>query len=391
MGERRRRDFAMHENATAPFLIVHHKSKYRGFYDVVLDWISLNLPEQRGLFEVHTLPWQLPQNRHHDVMIPWLQDPVEQWCKRTYDQALRLTRECDLKNVPVVNRPERLARAGKFSGAQLMGGVGVRTPRVARIDDAEKFRKDFLGFSFPFFVREDCGHGGKMVRADTPAEARAISLHRFAEPVVIELIDLPDARDGFYRKYRYVMAGDWGVPHHLQVSTHWITRGEKRVINETTRAQELAYVESPCLHHDAFQRARQALGLDFLAFDYSLDSEGKPVVWEANPYPYLHFSRRELIYRNEAMHRTMAILVAFYFQRANLPMPPKLVQYLNASKSISPAGALERGFDLPSGYWQIPPAKERHALRRAADSVRDALRRLRKQLPYVDRMVESVP
>jgi hypothetical protein len=87
---------------------------------------------------------------------------------------LELTRECDAQNVAVVNRPERLARAGKCHGARVMQEAGLRAPRVARIVDAETFRGDFLGFDFPFFVREDCGHGGRMIRANTPAEARAI-------------------------------------------------------------------------------------------------------------------------------------------------------------------------------------------------------------------------
>lgn len=372
-----------------PFLIVHHKSKYRGFYDVVLDWVALNLPGQREFFELQTLPWSLPKDHRQLLMIPWLQDPVEQWCPRTYEQALQLTRECDAKNVPVVNRPERLSRAGKFQGARLMAESGLRVPRVARIADPHEFRKDFLGFSFPLFVREDCGHGGKMVRADTPDEARAIPLRKFKEPVVIELIDLPDAHDGFYRKYRYVVAGDFGVPHHLQVSTDWITRGGNRVINETTRAQELAYIETPCPHHDAFQRARKALGLDFVAFDYSLDQNGMPVVWEANPYPFLQFSRKGLKYRNEAMHRTMAILVAFYFQSANLPLPQKLAQYLGASKSISSNHVPESTSDLPVDFWQIPPAKEKIPLKRLTDGVRDALRYVRKQLPGPRRLARS--
>ncbi len=388
MGERHKRALTM--SGTAPFLIVHHKSKYRGFYDVVLDWVALNLPEQRGLFELHALPWSLPKGQRHAVMIPWLQDPVEQWCKHTYDQVLKLTAECDRQKIPVVNRPERLARAGKFSGARLIAKAGLRTPRVIRIEDAEKFRKDFLGFNFPFFVREDCGHGGKMIRANTPAEARAIPLHRFAEPVAIQLIDLPDAHDGLYRKYRCVVAGDFGVPHHLQVSAQWITRGGNRVINETTRAQEIAYIETPCPHHDAFQRAREELGLDFVAFDYSLDAAGAPVVWEANPYPHFKFSRRELAYRNEAMHRVIAIQVAFYFQRANLPTPAKLAQYLNASHTISPKGATNHGSHWPAGYWQIPPAKKRPTLRRATDGVREALRRLRKRLPEMGRVANSV-
>jgi hypothetical protein len=208
--------------------------------------------------------------------------------------------------------------------------------------------------------------------------------------VVIELIDLPDAQDGLYRKYRYVVAGDFGVPHHLQASTDWITRGEKRVINETTRGQEMAYIEEACPHHDAFQRAREGLGLDFLAFDYSLDARGMPVVWEANPYPYLHFSRRELTYRNEAMHRTMAILVAFYFQRAHRSLPEKLAQYLKASRSISCADVGGAEVKSPASSWQIPAAKNRPTLRRAADGVRDMLRRMRKQLPGRGRLATSV-
>jgi hypothetical protein len=380
--------FCMHDSA--PFLIVHHKSKYRGFYDAVLDWVALNLPEQRGLFEVRALPWSLPKDPRHLVMIPWLQDPVEQWCLRTYEQALQLTRQCDAQNIPVVNRPERLSRAGKFDGARLMAESGLRTPRVVRIDDPDQFRKEFLNLSFPLFVRNDCGHGGGMIRADTPAEARAIPFRQFKEPVAIQLIDLPDARDGFYRKYRYVVAGDFGVPHHLQVSTDWITRGDNRVINETTRAQELAYIEAPCPHHDAFQRARKALGLDFVAFDYSLDQDGMPVVWEANPYPFLQFSRKELKYRNEAMHRTFAILVAFYFQQANLPLSPKLAQYVHASKAVSPNRAGTHESVLPDGYWQIPPAREKLALKRATDGVRDALRYVRKQLSGPRRLAGSV-
>jgi hypothetical protein len=50
----------------------NHKSKYRGFYDVVLDWVSLNLPAQRGLFELRALPWSLAENHHYALMIPWL-------------------------------------------------------------------------------------------------------------------------------------------------------------------------------------------------------------------------------------------------------------------------------------------------------------------------------
>jgi hypothetical protein len=370
----------MHKLEATPFLIIHHKSKYRGFYDVVLDWITLNLPEQRSLFERRALPYRLPENHRFALMIPWLQDPVQQWSRRTCYQALTLTRECDRQKIPVMNRVERLSRAGKFTGAQLMKQVGLRAPGVVRITDQTRFKKDFLDLSFPFFVREDCGHGGLMLRADTPAEARALPLHQFKAPVAIQLIDLRDSRDGFYRKYRYVVAGNFGVAHHLQVSSHWITRGGNRVVNDLTRSEELAYINTPCPHHDAFQRARRALGLDFIAFDYSFGREGEPLVWEANPYPFVHFSVRDLAYRNDAVHRTIAILVASWFQHANQPLPLKLAEFLESSRVISPQMAGARRANSSAQYWQIPLQPRLHGrsrLEQAADSIRDALRQLR--------------
>src|SRR5690606_4828558 len=117
------------------------------------------------------------------------------------------------------------------------------------------------------FVREDLGHGGPMIRADTPDDLRAVPLDRFRRPVAVELIDLPDPADGLYRKYRYFVAGHRGVPHHIQVSAGWVTRGRRRVTTDRTRADELAYIDRPCPHHDDFQRARAALGLDVVAFD----------------------------------------------------------------------------------------------------------------------------
>ena len=69
-------------------------------------------------------------------------------------------------------------------------------------------------------------------------------------------------------------------------------------------------------------------------------------------------------------------------------MPERLAEYLKATPAISGMAAPERNKDLAVGYWQIPPVKERHPLRRAADGVRDALRRLRKQLPEAGRLAD---
>jgi hypothetical protein len=338
------------------FLIIHNAGNYDGFYDVVLDWVAENLPEERPRFELLNLPCQLSEPERFRLMIPWLQDPVEAWCEQTYQQALALTAECDRAGIPVINRVERLSRAAKLQGSELIRQAGLRTPKMFPIVNPQSFHDDFFGLEFPLFVRENLGHGKLMVRADTPDEARKIPLREFTQPIAVELVDLPGATDGLYRKYRYVVAGEFGVTHHLQASREWVTRGGNRVINDTSKTEELSYINAPSPHFEAFQKAKRALGLDFVAFDYSLDHQGVPIIWEANPYPFIQFSRRDLLYRNDAIHRTIAIIVASYFRTAAIELPAQLAASLGGDKPISaldfspPPGG-------PSPSWKTPPAK----------------------------------
>ena len=156
------------------FLLVQHHRHQRGFYDVVLDWVAVNLPDELWRFDLRELPVRLPRDGGHVAMIPWLQDPVEDWSMTAWHQAMALTRQCDAAGIPVINRVERLAQAGKACGARLMASCGLRTARTVRIDDVAAFRRDLGGLPLPLFVREDLGHGGPMLRANTAGEDRAM-------------------------------------------------------------------------------------------------------------------------------------------------------------------------------------------------------------------------
>jgi hypothetical protein len=306
------------------FLVIRRLQLRTHFYDVVLRWVAENFPEFAPMFRIRHLPCHIARRGDVVLHIPWLQDPVQRWSGRRYAQANRLAAECDALGIPIVNRVDRLINATKSVGSRLMIEAGIKTPRVAVIDDVEKFRETFLGIGFPLFVRDDWRHGSAMLRADTPEEARALPIGRFERPVAVELVDLPDSRDGLYRKYRYVAAGDLGVSHHLQMSRHWITRGDNREKSELSRDEELAYIARQDPNHALLQQARLALGLEFVAFDYSYDRQGEVVIWEANPYPYIGFSTRKLIYRNAALHRTVAAMLAMYLHYGNLPVPDAL-------------------------------------------------------------------
>lgn len=303
------------------FLIVREYGS--AFYDVILDWTRRHHPSLSPLFRVRSLPCLFPRLDDVALYHPWLQDPVQMWSQNAYLLADRLAQKCDRRGIPVINRVDRLINATKTVGARIIAETGLRTPRMAPIVSREEFNETLCGVGLPLFVRDDWGHQGAMLRADTMEEARQLDIAQFQRPIAVELIDLPDAA-GLYRKYRYVVAGDIGVPHHLLITTKWIARGSLRNLNEETQAEELAYCDAPDPNHAAFQKARRALGLDLLAIDYGYDRDGRIVVWEANPYPYFHFSTGTLTFRNHVMHRTMAAIVKMYLIYAGVTVPDAL-------------------------------------------------------------------
>jgi hypothetical protein len=302
-------------------LIVRHRKYQRHFFDVILKWVAANVPELTPLFDVRDLPVCVRDWSPYALHVPWLQDPVQEWSPETYDQTNKLAAECDARGIPVLNRVDRLLNATKSRGAELMGSAGVATPRMAPIANPREFEHSLLGLSLPLFIREDWGHSRNVFRVDEAADVSRIPWPTFQRPVAIEIVDVRNPRDGLHRKYRYVAAGDIGVSHHMQTSGEWITRGENRVITPESRDEELHYITQPDPNHDALQRARRALGLDLVAFDYGYTPDGRMIVWEANPFPTIVFGTRRLIYRNSAIHRTLLAIVRLYLVAAGLAVP----------------------------------------------------------------------
>jgi hypothetical protein len=295
---------------------------------VLLAWLGDNYPDIRARFELRLLPWAIREWRRYVLHVPWLQDPVQAWSPTAYRQAQRLAAECDARQIPIINRVERLANAGKAHGAQLIAATGIRTARIVRISDCEVFRQTRSGLRLPLFVREDWRHGGPIFRADTPSECLRLPLERFHRPVAVEFIDVRDPRDGLYRKYRYVAAGDIGFPISMHPCRHWCAKGTHTEFNADLRDEELAFLTQPDPQHQRLQAARRALGLDFVAFDYSYDREGTLVVWEANPYPHIQFGSEHRQYRWPAVARVLAAMANLYLSRAGLSVPSELAELL---------------------------------------------------------------
>lgn len=326
-----------HVRADQKIAVVRHRQGLASYYKLFLSWTAENLPEVRSRMELRLLPCDIRDWSQYALVVPWIPDTLLYRSAQVRQQALALTASADAHGVPVINRPERLLSTSKHDCARQIASLGVRTPRVDRIVDIEGFQRDLNGLKPPLLVREDLAHGGwsPVFLVRQPDEARDIPLEKFANPIAAEFIDVRDPRDGLVRKYRYMAMGDTGIAHTLQISLDWEVRAGVRLLNEQTKREEIAYADVPDPYHEVLQRVRCGLGLDFLAFDYSLDQQSQLVVWEINVLPGLGIpsepNREHLI---PPIERAMAATLKLYLVRAGLDVPQRVEELL----TVKPRG-----------------------------------------------------
>ncbi|HRK20744.1 MAG TPA: hypothetical protein PLX06_02995 [Fimbriimonadaceae bacterium] len=308
-------------------LVLRHRLRDPAFYDQFLHWLVFHYPDTAEHFFIHDLPDPIPDNPRYCLLVPWLQDPVEQWSPTTFQQVVALSELLGQRGIRTVNRLENQANSSKCRASEIIRSVGFRTPRMVLIQDVKAFLAT-PNLPFPFIVRENEGHRGPMIRVTCGAELERVPWKELFCPVAVEFVDVADPNDGLYRKFRYTVCGQYGVSHHMVVSENWITHGDNRLISDTSREEELEYLRQEDPHREAFFKAAAAMELDLLAFDYGYDREGRPVVWEANPYPSIQFGVSDTIYRNAARHRTFRCMLAMYLDLAGLNFPAGLEESL---------------------------------------------------------------
>jgi hypothetical protein len=293
-------------------------------WDQVLYWVKQEHPSLIPLIDVCAMPYTLPAEATYKVMVNWLQDPLENLDPPAFHQALALEAECDRRGIPVINRVSRHANLAKSETSRRLNAVGIRAAIIHKFGSHEEFLEEFPKLPYPVIVREDISHGRPMFLIRTFEEARAVQWNAFFRPIVSEFVDIRN-EDGFIRRYRGVTVGDDYVSaHNLQVSEYWETRKRTRVRNLATREEELAYVTQPDPRADVLLKARKALDVEFLAFDYGIDHEGQVVVWEANQHPELIHARDDLAYRNFADYRLFAAMFRYYLTLAGVEVPAKM-------------------------------------------------------------------
>ena len=309
---------SLREHDSRRILIARHPSRLTDYNEHFLQWVRSSRPEIASRMQLCRLPaWGIDWDRVA-LFIPWLQDPLKENYPLDYYFAMRMQRKCRARGIPIVHAVEGLSNSIKSVALPIMGKLGIRTARIVRITDRKAFLSSFGGLTPPFFIREDRVHSGSCFLIRQEEDVHQVDWQAYSHPVAVEYIDV-QSEDGFYRKYRYVLFGDEGVPPHLIISQNWIVHADLRVFNAHTRQEEADYVENPDPNHEILNRARKALGLDFVAFDYSYDKSGKLIVWEPNPFPVLWagFNDSQLYdYQSETMERLYEGILAYYVRTA---------------------------------------------------------------------------
>lgn len=309
-----------------PILVVMHPKLHPRLNDVQVQWLQRNFPELTGLMLYRLLPVDSKTVQSSGAVVFWVQDPVEHLSREAWHQCLAIEALCRDAGVPIINRPSRYRRVDRLEASCRLRDAGLRTPAVEVIGRWDKFRREAAGFAYPFVIRNRFGQAGDLFRIDAPDDLDDPRLATLRDPVRVDWLDVADPGAGIYRKYRTFVIGERVIPHHLQITRNWVTRGSGRLKDKQAIAEELEFIRgrSPC--ESAFLKASRNFGLEVLAYDWGYCSDGELVVWEANPYPFVRFSGPEgqTLYRADAIHRTYAALTELYLTAAGLPVPERI-------------------------------------------------------------------
>jgi len=286
-----------------------------------LQWVKAHHPDifkRIKLCQIPGLPLDL---RNTALFVPWFHDPLKERFPNLYNKVYRIQQKCEARQIPVVNRIQNLSNSIKHKALGIMGQLGIRTAVVVKVDDPQSFEPKQYGLTYPFILRENLKHGGTIKLIENRGDLKNAPWNKLINPIALEYIDTQND-DGCFRKYRYVLMGSTGAPRHLLITKNWCAHAEDRILSAACQKEEIDYLN--CArdpNHEILNQAREALGFDVVAFDYSYDKEGKLVVWEPNPYPLFWFrfnEENDCEYQRPAVHHIYKSLLMYYLKRTQI-------------------------------------------------------------------------
>jgi hypothetical protein len=236
---------------------------------------------------------------------------------------------------PVVNAPDAVQQTGRVAMSRRLSGIDDLTvphieaiPRDAFADAASAARElTARGFEAPFLLRAPGYHtGAHFERVDAMEAAASIAAKLPGDELfAIEYVDLRGP-DGSVRKYRAMIAGEELLPLHLAVSPHWKVHYFSAEMTESAehRGEDEAFLRDMegvlgARVMTVLETIRRRSGLDYGGIDFSIDREGRAVLFEANATMIVPAAGEDArwAYRREPVERIERAVRAMIRSRAS--------------------------------------------------------------------------
>lgn len=317
-------------------LLVRHgagRGRIPDYWDEALEHLARHHPRLWRRLRLHRTGEPLPGLDDVAAAVFWLGDPLEELYPRCFEEASEIA-----SRVPrVVNPPDALSNTIKSRQASLWRDAGLPTPPSRRFRTRDELESILDRVRYPVLLRPDREHSASRLHlCRSREEALSVPDDRLTYPgTATRFVDvrggyrstLPEtlwAR--FHHKKRAFVFGETVVPGHMYFSSdpfvraagstlaihadardlvrdllNDIPRWDRRLglsqkllrlvpIGRTARRsvrREVHFTTSAPESPDLMRKAARALGLEFVALDYAVRADGRVVLWEANPYPWL--------------------------------------------------------------------------------------------------------
>lgn len=231
-----------------------------------------------------------PRPANYPLVLNLVTDPDQH--PRTLETLAKLLRG---HRGRIFNHPEAVLKTGRDQVAKRLAGIdGLRVPKVLRLRNpapgAARKAAENAGLAFPAIVRLAGTHTGKVIGLVDDAEQLESACRGPGDHFVIEFVDFASA-DGLYRKYRFWSFGNRTVFKHVIISDKWNVHNKDRERTMADRPDLIAEEKQllsrpegdfPEQVHRIFNEVRKRLALDFFGMDFSLASDGRMILFEAN-------------------------------------------------------------------------------------------------------------
>lgn len=198
---------------------------------------------------------------------------------------------------PIVNAPAAVRATGRATNAARLRALrDVVAPRIESIEKSAllaadaRARLEAQGWQLPVLLRSPGFHAGSNFARvdrwdDLAAAAQALPGTRL---FIIAFVDVREP-SGEVCKYRVMCVGGRLYPLHLAIAPQWKVHYFSAQMSERAdhRAREARFLSDMqgtlgARATAALERVAETLALDYAGIDFSLDGEGRAVVFEAN-------------------------------------------------------------------------------------------------------------